>query len=113
MLGSMGLVAVILAGAALIVWIVVLVWLSERILRFIGLRTAWGPLDPRNLVTTFLLLGGAIHLANFLLDRLDNAMQRNSASSGLTFPGAFLIASVALAVGIAAVRWRRKQGGKK
>lgn len=113
MLGGIGVGGALLGAVALIAWIVILVWLAERILRYIGIRTSWGPLDPRNVLITFALLTGVIHLANYLLDQIDNSMGGSDGGVPLTFPGAFLIGSVAMAVGVAAVRWRWKQGGRK
>ena len=110
---GLGIGGALLAAIGLIIWIVLLVWLSERILRFIGIRTAWGPLDPRNMLLTLVLLTGAIHFGNYGLDLIDHAMRDSDARVALTFPGAFLIGSVAIGVGIAAVRhWRKQRGGK-
>ena len=97
----------ILALVALIIWLVILVWLAERVLRFVGLRTSWGPLDPRNMLIALTMLVGAIHLGNYAIDLISG----NGAALG--FPGAFLIGSVAIGVGIAAVRWHRKQTPRK
>lgn len=108
-ISGLGPGGLLIAAAALIVWILILVWLSEKILQFVGKRTAWGPLDPRNMVGSFLLLLGAIHFGNYALDLLESAMGGRSAEAALTFPNAFLIGSVAIAVGVAAIRWRRKQ----
>lgn len=111
--GSMGPGAALIALLALVVWIIILVWLSERILRFVGLRSGWGPLDPRNIVISFVMLTAAIHLGNYLLDVLERMLRGASYAVPLTVPSAFLIGSVAIGVGIAAVRWQRKQKPKK
>ncbi|MGB7372746.1 hypothetical protein [Pontixanthobacter sp.] len=105
----MGPGAALLALLALVVWIVILVWLSERILRFVGVRSGWGPLDPRNLAISLVLLTSAIHFGNYLLDLLERALRGASYAVPLTVPSAFLIGSVAIGVGIAAVRWQRRQ----
>ena len=110
--GMIGPGGALLAVLMLIVWIVILIWLSERVLRFLGIRTAWRPLDPRSLVSTFALLTGAIHLGNYALDLLDSAFRTPSYPVSLGFPSAFLIGSVAIGVGIAGVRWHRKQKRK-
>ena len=112
-LGSMGAGGILVALAALLVWIVVLVWLSERILRFVGLRSGWRPLDPRNVIITFVMLIGAIHFGNYLLDLLERSMRGGDYAVPLAFPSAFLIGSVAIGVGIAAMRWHRKQSPPK
>ena len=110
---GLGLGGALLALIGLLIWIVLLVWLSERILRFIGIRTAWGPIDPRNMLASFVLLTGAIHLGNYGLDLLDSAMREVGYDVPLAFPGTFLIGSVAIGVGIAGVRcWRRLKSGK-
>lgn len=108
-LGTIGPGGILIAIIALLVWIIILVWLSERVLRFVGMRTGWRPLDPRNLVVTVLLLVGAIHCGNYLLDLLERAMRGADYAVQLGFPSAFLIGSVAIGSGIAAVRWHRKQ----
>lgn len=110
---GLGMGGAVLALIGLLIWIVLLVWLSERILRFIGIRTAWGPFDPRNMLATFVLLTAAIHLGNYALDLLDSSMREVSYDVPLVFPGAFLIGSVAIGVGIAAIRhWRKMKSGK-
>ncbi len=106
-----GLGGSLVAVLALIVWIVVLVWLAERVLRFIGLRTGWPPLDARNIASTILLLGAAIHLGNYAIDLVE-AMVRGGVTPAIPIPSAFLIGSVAIGTGIAAIRWHRKQKAK-
>ncbi len=110
---GLGLGGALLGAVALIIWIVILVWLSERILRFIGLKTSWGPLDPRNLGVTIILLGGAIHLGNWAVDWVESLVGNVDGPGAPGFPSAFLIGSVAIAVGIAGVRWHRKQKPKE
>lgn len=112
-LGTIGPGGILIAIIALLIWIIILVWLSQRVLRFVGLRTGWRPLDPRNLAVTVLLLVGAIHLGNYLLDLLERAMRGADYTVHLVFPSAFLIGSVAIGTGIAAVRWHRKQAPPK
>lgn len=108
-LGTIGPGGILLAIVALLIWIIILVWLSERVLRFVGMRSGWRPLDLRNLAVTVLLLVGAIHMGNYLLDLLERAMRDGSYVVQLGYPSAFLIGSVAIGTGIAAVRWHRKQ----
>ncbi|MGB3739736.1 MAG: hypothetical protein WA948_10330 [Pontixanthobacter sp.] len=104
---GLGLGGALIGALALFVWIVVLVWLAERVLRFIGVRTGWPPLDARNIVSTILLLGGAIHLGNYAIDLVE-ATIRDIPVPDLPIPSAFLIGSVAIGTGIAAIRWNRK-----
>lgn len=111
-IASLGMGGMLIAIAALAVWILILVWLAQRVLRFIGLRTGWAPLDVRNMLAAVVLLTGAIHLGNYLLDVLEASMRGGSSGSTLGFPGAFLIGSVAIGVGIAAIRWHRQQKDK-
>ncbi len=103
-----GLGGALIGLAALLVWIVVLVWLAERVLRFIGLRTGWRPLNWRNMTLSVVILAGAIHVGNFLIDWIEATIS-GTARPFITFPSAFLIGSVAIAVGIAAIRWQRRQ----
>ncbi|MFZ1742770.1 MAG: hypothetical protein WAT93_07940 [Pontixanthobacter sp.] len=107
--GGLGYGFVLAALIGLLIWIVILVWLSERILRFIGIRTGWRPLDWRNLLTAFVLLTGAVHFGNFAIDRIEVLVSGVENHAYLGMPGAFLIGSVAIGVGIAAVRWHRQQ----
>lgn len=107
-IGPMGPAMAIGGLIALVIWIVILVWLAARVLRFIGLKTGWPPLDPRNLAASTVFLGGAIHLGNYVLDLVEASM-RGVEMPNLGVPSAFLIGSVAIGVGIAAIRWHRKQ----
>ena len=109
---GLGLGGSLFAAIALIVWIVILVWLSARVLRFVGLKTSWGPLDPRNLGLAVILLGGAIHLGNWAIDWAESLVGDVPGPGAPGYPSAFLIGSVAIAVGIAGVRWNRKQKPK-
>ena len=90
-----------------VIWIAIMVWLAERIMRFIGLRTGWKPLDLRNILATIIVLVGAIHLGNFVVDWIDRSL-RGLDGPFLRFPSAFLIGGVAISVGIAAIRWNRR-----
>ncbi|MGB7408926.1 MAG: hypothetical protein WA908_10510 [Pontixanthobacter sp.] len=111
MLGGLGLGGALIGALALIVWIVVLVWLAERVLRFTGLRTGWPPLDWRNIAVSIIVLGGAIHFGNYAIDIVE-AFVRDQSSPSVPIPSAFLIGSVAIGTGIAAIRWHRKQKPK-
>lgn len=91
----------------IVIWIAIMVWLAERIMRFIGLRTGWKPLDLRNILATIIVLVGAIHLGNFVVDWIDRSL-RGLDGPFLRFPSAFLIGGVAISVGIAAIRWNRR-----
>ena len=103
----MGPVMAIGALIGVVIWIAIMVWLAERIMRFIGLRTGWKPLDLRNILATIIVLVGAIHLGNFAVDWIDRSL-RGLDGPFLRFPSAFLIGGVAISVGIAAIRWNRR-----
>lgn len=111
MLG-LGLGGSLLALAALVIWIIILVWLAERIMHFIGVKTGWRPLDLRTLLSVTLLLGCAIHFGNYLVDLIEASLRDGGATPRLTVPSAFLIGSVAISVGVAGIRWHRKQKRK-
>ena len=99
----------LLALIVLAIWIVVLVWVAMRIQSFLTRRTGWRGLDWRNVLSTFLLLTAAIHLGNFALDLIDRWLNDASYPLDVDFPGSFLIGSVAIGVGVAAIRSRRKK----
>lgn len=99
----------LLALIVLAIWLVVLVWVAARIQSFLTRQTGWQALDWRNVVSTFLLLAAAIHLGNFALDLIDRWLNDANYPLDLAFPGSFLIGSVAIGVGIAAVRARGKK----
>lgn len=106
-IGPLGPVMAIGGLIGLVIWIAIMVWLSERIMRFIGLRTGWRPLDLRNMLATTALMVGAIHLGNYAVDWMERSL-RGLDGPFLRFPSAFLIAGVAISVGIAAIRWNRR-----
>jgi len=93
----------------LIIWIVVLVWVAARIQGFMTRQAGWPALDWRNVLASIVVLIAAIQLGNFILDWIDRWLFAGSYPVGLGFPGAFLIGSVAIGVGIAAVRTRREK----
>ena len=96
-----------LIGAILmIVWIVILVWLSKRLLAMIARRTNWNAFDWRNWLLCFVLLVGGIWLANFALDWLDFATGTRNRPT-VAPPGALLLASVGIAVPVAGIMSRR------
>ncbi len=97
-----------LALVVLVIWIIVLVWVAARIQAFVARRTGWQGLYWGNLLCTFLLLVAAIHLGNFALDLFDRWANGADYPIKVDFPGSFLIGSVAIAVGIAAVRSNRR-----
>ena len=107
--GVISPIGALLALILLAIWIVVLVWVAARIQAFIARRTGWQGLDWRNVLCTFLLLTAAIHLGNFVLDLIDRWLNDGGYPMELEFPGSFLIGSVAIGVGIAAVRSRRRK----
>lgn len=98
----------LLALAVLIVWIVVMVWIGGRVQAFLHRHTGWSALDWRSLLGATLLLTGAIHFGSFALDLFDRWSRHGHYKLSLEFPGVFLIGSVAIGVGIAAVKSRRK-----
>jgi hypothetical protein len=98
----------VLALAAILVWIVLLVWLSSWIILRLRLRYGWTLLDWRTIVIPFVALTGAIHLGNFALDWIDEAVGTGRHEAPVGFPSAFLIGSVAIGVGIAVVRALRR-----
>lgn len=99
----------LLALVVLAIWILVMVWVAARIQMFVTRRTGWPGLDSRNVGCTFLLLVAAIHVGNFAIDLVDRWTRGGDYPLGLGFPGAFLIGSVAIGVGIAAVRTRLRK----
>ncbi|MDZ4307694.1 hypothetical protein [Allopontixanthobacter sp.] len=107
--GAMSPAGALLALVALAIWILVMVWVAARIQAFVTRRTGWPGLDWRNLGSTFLLLVAAIHLGNFAIDLVDRWSRGGNYPLEPGFPGSFLIGSVALGVGIAAVRARRRK----
>ncbi len=98
-----------LALLVLVIWIIVLVWIAARIQAFVARRTSWQGLYWGNLLCTFLLLVAAIHLGNFALDLFDRWANGADYPIMVDFPGSFLIGSVAIGVGIAAVRSNRRK----
>lgn len=105
--GGIGPGFALLALAALAVWIVILVWLAGWIIARLRHRNGWDALDWRTVLIPFVSLTAAIHLGNYLLDLVDRAVSGGSGELPLRFPSAFLIGSVAIGVGIAAIRSRR------
>ena len=106
---AMSPAAALLALLVLAIWILVMVWVAARIQQFVARRTGWPVLDWRNLACTFLLLVAAIHVGNFAIDLVDRWGRGGDYPLSLNFPGAFLIGSVAIGVGIAAVRTQRRK----
>lgn len=92
----------------LLAWILILVWLSGRLLRIVARRTGWGPTNWRNWLLCFVLLVAGVYLGNYALDWLDFAMGTRSAEPVLAVPGAFLLGSVAIAVPVAGIRASRR-----
>lgn len=90
----------------LIVWIVVLVWVGQRMLAFIQRRTGWHPRDWRNWASCTVALVLMIHLANWLIDLLGALADGRGLATGPGFPPWYLIAAVAIAVPLAALRMR-------
>ncbi|WPZ04111.1 hypothetical protein T8S45_00845 [Blastomonas marina] len=97
----------------LLAWILILVWLSDRLLRMVSRRTGWGPTDWRSWLLCFVLLVAGIFLGNHALDWLDYAMGTRAAQPMLAVPGAFLLGSVAIAVPVAGIRAARRGETKK
>lgn len=99
----------ILTIILLLAWILILVWLSDRMLRMVGRRTGWGATDWRNWLLCFVLLVAGIFLANYALDWLEYALGTRAGAPVLALPGAFLLGSVAIAVPVAGIRASRRR----
>lgn len=98
----------LLLGAVLLAaWVVVLVWVSARLLRIVARGTGWPAGGWRAALLTFVMLLAAIHFGNWLITLLDDRIA-GTVSSWPGFPPAFLIGSVAIGVGVAMVRARRR-----
>ncbi|TCD01912.1 hypothetical protein EYB45_10830 [Erythrobacteraceae bacterium CFH 75059] len=106
MTGLLPLGTVLLGLVLLAAWTVVLVWVASRLLRIVARGTGWQATAPRAVALTFVLLLAAIHFGNWLITLADDRIA-GARSSGPSFPPAFLIASVAIAVGVAVIRARR------
>lgn len=100
-------IGALVALLVLVIWIIALVWVAARIQAFVARKTGWQSLYWGNLLCTFLLLVAAIHLGNFVLDLFDRWTNGADYPIRMDFPGSFLIGSVAIGVGIAAVRSNR------
>ena len=105
-LGSLSAGTVILGLVLLAAWLVVLVWVSGRLLRIVARSTGWRVAGWRTVLLAFVMLLAAIHFGNWLITLLDDRIA-GTASAWPGFPPAFLIGSVALGVGVAMVRARR------
>ncbi len=92
----------------LIAWILILVWLSDRLLRIVSRRTGWAPTDWRGWLLCFVLLVAGVFLGNYAIDWLDYAMGTRAKQPMLAVPGAFLLGSVAIAVPVAGIRASRR-----
>lgn len=90
-----------------LVWVAILAWLASAILRYCAHWFGWDARNWRGWLVAFGSLVVAIHLANYLLDLLDVAVSGSGKALTLSPPGAFLIGSVAIGVGIAVVNARR------
>lgn len=105
-LGSLSAGTVVLGAVLLAGWFFVLVWLSGRLLRIIARGTGWAPSGWRTVLLAFVMLLAVIHFGNWLITLLDDGF--SGVPTGWPgFPPAFLIGSVAIGVGVAAVRARR------
>lgn len=94
-------------GALLVVWLVIVTWLGGWLLRRIARATGWSVRSWRSIALAFATLLAAIHFGNAVVQ----AAEDWNAGRPLVwppFPPAFLIGSVAIGVGIAAVRTRRR-----
>ncbi len=107
--GDISPIGALFALLILAIWILVLVWVAARMQGFVARRTGWQCLDWRNVLSTFLLLLAAIHLGNFAIDLFERWTSGGDYVLEAGFPGSFLIGSVAIGVGIAAVRTRRRK----
>lgn len=108
-LASSGMGRAILILMIVLAWIVMLVWISARVQNFVRRKAGWRVQDWRNLLVSFLALVTAIHLGNFAIDLFDRWIKHGNYRLELTFPGAFLCGSVAIGIGIAAMRSRARK----
>lgn len=91
-----------------LIWMVVLVWLGDRMLGYVSRRTGWSMRDWRNWLVSTALLIALIHVANWAIDVAEAMLRGSEIVTSPGWPGAFLIGSVAIGVPIAALRRRRK-----
>lgn len=105
--GSLGPAGLLLIILLVIIWMVVLVWLGDRLLGHVARRTKWRMRDWRNWVASTFILIGLIHLANWLIDIAESLLGGEAVDLSPGWPSAFLIGSVAIAVPIAALRRRK------
>ena len=91
-----------------LIWMVVLVWLGDRMLGYVSRRTGWAMRDWRNWLASTVLLIALIHVVNWAIDVAEALLRGNAIEPNPGWPGAFLIGSVAIGVPIAALRRRRK-----
>lgn len=96
---------VVLGLLLLAAWLFVLVWLSGRMLRIVARGTGWAASGWRTVLLAFVILLAAIHFGNWLVTVLGDGL-RGDPLGWPGFPPAFLIGSVAIGVGVAAVRAR-------
>lgn len=93
------------AGVLLVAWVVIVTWLGGWLLRRIARATGWAVRSWRTIALAFAALLAAIHFGNALVQAAED-WAAGRAAVWPPFPPAFLIGSVALGVGIAAVRTR-------
>lgn len=105
--GTLSAGTVLLGLLLLAAWVVLLVWVSARLLRIVARGTGWSVAGWRTVLLSFVMLLAAIHFGNWLITLLDDRVA-GTVSSWPGFPPAFLIGSVAIGVGVAMVRARRR-----
>lgn len=104
--GTLSPGTVLLGLVLLAAWLVVLVWVSARLLGMVARGTGWQRTGWRTGLLAFVILLAAIHFGNWLITLLGDRIA-GTISSWPGFPPAFLIGSVAIGVGVALVRARR------
>ncbi len=109
MVGAGGLSAggLVLAVILLLAWIVVLAWMSGLLLRAAAKSTGWQAGNWRTILLCFVIILAAIHFGNWAIGWFEAAFAGERVSWP-GFPPAFLIGSVAIGIGIAAVRSRNR-----
>lgn len=106
-LGALSIGNLLLGAVLLLFWVVILVWLSQRMLRIIAHGTGWQATGWRAALLAYVSLLAAVHFGNWLITVLDHQIT-GEPTAWPGFPPAFLIGSIAIGVGVALVRLRKR-----